>query len=447
MGEIAPVPMTPVPAAAPNAPAALLFVDDEPNILNAIKRVFRGRTEYRVFTAGSGAEALRVLEQEAVGVVISDMRMPEMDGAKFLEQVRTRWPDTVRLLLTGYADVTSTVSALNQGGIYHYIAKPWDDDDLLLVIRRATDLWRLQEEKRRLEALTLVQNEELKKLNGGLEEIVRSRTDELQRAMAELRHAHETMKQGFLGTVQLLSGMIETRHHATAGHSRRVAEYARAVAQRMELTDTEIQDVVLAALLHDFGKIGLPDALFDKPYTQLSRDERVEVDKHPIKGEMALMALAQLHNAAKLIRHHHERFDGSGYPDHLVGLAIPLGARVLAVVNDYDAMVSGTFQSRALPSREAFAYILEQRGRRYDPAVIAVFLGPVRALLEGTAMQTEQRVATEQLQPGRRLSRDVVDSNGLLLLSKGYVLDDKVIRQFRAYERAEGKPLAIWVHP
>ena len=153
------------------APPTLLFVDDEPGILSALRRLFRPHG-YRIFIAEGGAAGLEVLEKEQIDLVISDMRMPEMDCARFLEQVFKRYPETVRILLTGYADITATIEAVNKGQIYRYVSKPWNDQELLLTVQQALDLKALQREKLRLEALTVRQNDALKALNLSLEEKV-----------------------------------------------------------------------------------------------------------------------------------------------------------------------------------------------------------------------------------------------------------------------------------
>lgn len=147
-----------MPEAASEPQATILCVDDEANILSSLRRVFRAKG-YRMLTAGSGREGLEILESEPVDLVISDMRMPEMDGARFLEYVRDRWPDTIRLLLTGHADIQSILDAINRGEIYRYITKPWDDSDITLVVRHALERKALEQEKKRLEALTRHQNE------------------------------------------------------------------------------------------------------------------------------------------------------------------------------------------------------------------------------------------------------------------------------------------------
>lgn len=151
----------------PKTPTILL-VDDEPNIRTSLRRLFRDKG-FHVHIADGGKAGLALLETETVDLVISDMRMPEMDGTHFLEQVRSRWPDTVRLLLTGYADIASIIGAINRGEIYRYISKPWDDYDIVLIVRQALERKALEQEKKRLEALICRQNEELKTLNARLE--------------------------------------------------------------------------------------------------------------------------------------------------------------------------------------------------------------------------------------------------------------------------------------
>lgn len=423
---------TPKPAAEP---WRLLFVDDEPNILSALRRLFR-QTGYQVRVANSGAEGLQLLEAQEADLVISDMRMPEMDGAQFLEQVRDRWPDTMRILLTGYADITSTVNAINKGQIFRYINKPWDDNDIQLVVRHALERKALEREKQRLEALTEKQNEELRDLNAGLELKVMERT-------VELRKAHDKLKSSFLTSIKVFAGLIELREGSIAGHSRRVADLARKLAVQMGLEGGDVQDVFLAGLLHDIGKIGLPDALLAKPVTHMNGDELGQYRKHPVKGEQSLMALEELRVAATLLRAHHERFDGKGFPDGLAGLAIPVGARILALANDYDGLQIGTLAPRRFTADEAKKLVVDGRGKRYDPLVVDAFLKVTGGLeIEQAA---EQTIAVADLKPGMVLSRDLMTRDGVLLLATDYVLDDNLIRQIRDYADTEAGQVKVHV--
>ena len=293
----------------PLAPATLLLVDDEPSILSALRRLLRP-IGYRIHTAESGRAGLAILEQEAVDLVISDMRMPEMDGAKFLEQVRRRWPATTRILLTGYADVTSTIEAINRGEIYRYVSKPWDDNDLTLVVRDALESARLRNENTRLLALTRTQNEELKEFNLRLEDKVQQRT-------AELELANTKLKQNFIISIKIFSGLMELRGGTMLGHSRRVADLARRLAVRMGVDNKGQQDIFFAALLHDVGKIGFPDTQLARSVAKMNAEELSRYRHHTIAGEAALMPLDEMKHVALIVRSHHERYDGQGFPDKL----------------------------------------------------------------------------------------------------------------------------------
>ncbi|MDP5240397.1 response regulator [Uliginosibacterium sp. 31-16] len=420
----------------------ILLVDDEPNVLSALRRLLRP-SGYSVLTAESGGAALTLLEAQPVDLIISDMRMPGMNGAELLALTRERWPATMRLLLTGYAEVSSAIAAINEGGIYRYIAKPWDDTELLKTLAQALELCGLQREKNRLEALTQAQNESLRELNATLEDKVRIRTEELQIANQEISLAMEKLKKTFFTSVQILSNLIEMRAPALAGHSRRVADVARHLAEKMKVPPAETHEILLAGLLHDIGKIGYPDPLLTKPISHMSADEIGVARKHPLNGAAALMSMPELRGVAEIIRSHHERWDGQGFPDGLAGDKIPLGARILALANDYDAAQLGTLSIKRMSVDEAKGWVLEGSRFRYDPAVVEAF-----GTLVGRAPRKpvlEKRMGGAQLEVGMVLSRDLYSPDGMLLLATEYVLDELLIRQIRDYEHSYGRPLVVCV--
>ena len=428
------------------SPPCILLVDDEPSILSSLRRLFRPQG-YRIQTAESGAEGLEILEREHIDLIISDMRMPEMDGATFLKQARSRWPKTIRILLTGYADITSTVAAINQGEIYRYIAKPWDDSEIITIVREALERQLLESENLRLTALTQTQNDELKSLNASLEQKVAERTAELSQALSFVEQTHGELKKSFLTSVQVFAGLIELRSgpagSQTAGHGRRVADGARQVAQRMGLTDNDVQNIMLAGLLHDIGKLGLPDDLLTKPYNTLSGEQRAQVIKHPVIGQNILMGIDKFKEAAQLVRHHHECYDGSGYPDRLAGIAIPQGSRILCVDNDYDALQIGTRVQRPLKPAEALAFLIENRGKRYDPAVVDAFAQFIAETRKPESSESPLR--TMHLKPGMHLSRDLMHRDGYMLLAKGSTLNSEIISQLVKMEQAEQHTLTLYI--
>ncbi len=429
-----------------STPLSLLFVDDEANILSSLKRLFRP-LGYRIHTATGGAEGLELLTRESVDLIISDMRMPEMDGAEFLEQAATRWPDTMRILLTGYADLNSTIDAVNKGHIYRYISKPWIDHELILLVQRALELKQLKDEKQRLEALSIRQNEALTELNATLEQKVVARTEELRQAMGFLEQAHASLKSQYTTSISIFANLIELREGTAggAGHARQVAEQARRLGVTMGLPEDKVQDLIFAALLHDIGKIALPDELLKLPYDELNAQQRKTFEQHPTLGEAALVALEPLHAAAELIRTHHEQFDGHGYPDRLQGEQIPLGARILAVVDDFNAQLAGTLSRHPHTPQEARSFLLEERTHRYDPKVVNSFIQLLEADEDGTTTLTEQCLKSGGLKSDMVLTRDLVTHNGVLLLAKGHLLNDELINKIAQLEQAVDYDLSFYV--
>ena len=421
---------------ASGTPSTLLFIDDEANILSALKRLFQP-LGYNILTAKNGPEALALLEKETVDLVISDMRMPQMTGAELLEQMRGKWPDVVRILLTGYSDMTSTIAAINRGEIYRYISKPWDDNDIVLTVRDALERKHLLAEKKRLEALTSRQNEELKALNASLEDKVRQRTE-------ELRDALEQLKKDYFASIQVFANLVELRRGRMAGHSRRVAQLCRNIAHTMRLPEADSLHIETAALLHHIGKIGLPDRLLDQPYAELKGGDRIEFDKHPLRAAAILMGLAPLADAAQLIRCHREHYDGVGNPLGLRASGIPLGARILLVASDYVSLQSGLIEHDKLTPAQALNQIIYGRGTNYDPAVVDVFSELVANVSQSAHVESEFQLSSDQLHEGVLLTRDVVTRSGMPLLLKDTVLNAGHIREIKEFERSEGEQLAVF---
>lgn len=421
-------------------PATLLFVDDEAPILSSLRRLFRPHG-YRILTAESGAAGLALLETESVDLIISDMRMPEMDGAQFLEKVREKQPEIVRILLTGYADITSTINAINKGEIYRYVPKPWDDNDIVLIIRDALTRQRLEAENARLVVLTQTQNAELKSLNAGLEARVKERTLELEQVNSFLNLANDKLKQNFLVSIKVFSGLLELREGSVGGHARRVADLARKLAIHLGVDAKGQQDVFIAGLLHDIGKIGFSDAMLAKPVPKMNTEELQRYRKHPLNGANALLPLGELKGVSDLILSHHERFDGQGFPNGISGLSISIGARILAVANEYDALQIGTMSEKRFSPDEARALIVQSRGKRYCPQVVDALIE-----MQGKPPEEGQReieVPVNKLEAGMVLARDLMSRDNTLLLAADYLLDANLVREIRSYAEREGLNLIL----
>jgi len=396
---------------------SILFVDDEPNILKSLRRLLRAEP-YEVRVTSDPVEAVRLVKDSPPAVLVSDQRMPVMTGVEVLEQVRIHAEDTVRILLTGYADMTAAVEAVNRGGIYSYLTKPWDEQGLKAVLRGAVEHHMLRRENERLKALTLEQNLELKALNTGLEARVAERTQEVQRLNTDLQAS-------FLGGVRLLAQLSETQSRVVGSHSKRVAAHSLELGKALGMSPQQLETLEVAATLHDLGKMWGGPA-----------DDR---GKHAEYGASLMTMIPNLREASVLVRHHHERFDGGGLPDRLVGEEIPFGSRVISVADVYDVILNGSSRfATTTPEGAALELRVIAKGGALDPEIVETFIELVvgKAVDEGSEIE----LRAHDLKIGMVLSRDVLSQSGAKLLPEGTPIGSRQL--VRLQNHLDGTPLA-----
>ena len=345
----------------------VLFVDDEANILKALQRLLRNEP-LNVLTATSPQEAIQLLESTPAQVVVSDQRMPDMSGVDLLSTIREHQPEMVRMMLTGYTEMNIAVEAINRGEIYRLITKPWNDDELKATLRQAFDHHDLKAEIKRLNLVTREQNFELQDMNRNLEGKVRERT-------RQLAAKHQELRTAYIQTIRALAEAIDAKDAYTRGHSERVAVYASRLAREMDLPKETIERVYFSGLLHDVGKIGVPDAIITKP-DRLTEEEYLEMQKHPEIGAKILEPVEFLRHVVPCVRHHHEWFDGCnrGYPDRLQGDEIPLPSRLILVCDTVEAMTSDRPYRKALPLDVVVRELHKYSGSQFDPECVNAFL-------------------------------------------------------------------------
>jgi response regulator RpfG family c-di-GMP phosphodiesterase len=336
--------------AIPPPPPRILIVDDDESVRDVISVLLR-EEGYNCVTASGAEAALDVAKADETPLVISDMKMPGKDGLWLLEAFREQHPDTSVIMLTGYGDTESAVDCLRRGAV-DYLLKPPKLTDLIRSIERALAKRRIELARRRYQ----------KKL----ERKVRDRT-------AELRNALRDVSTTYQNTLLALVSALDAREHETSDHSQRVVEYTLAIASRMSIKGQELDEIGRGALLHDIGKIGVPDAVLLKP-GKLTPDEWVEMRKHPEIGFNMIAPIPFLHTPAQIVLSHQERFDGEGYPRKLRGQEIHIGARIFAVADTLDAMTSDRPYRKGTSFANAIAEIARCAGTQFDPEVVKAFL-------------------------------------------------------------------------
>ncbi len=335
--------------ALPPPPARILIVDDDESVRDVISVLLR-EEGYHCDTASGADMALDMAEREDTPLVISDMKMPGKDGLWLLEAFRDKHPDTSIIMLTGYGDTESAVDCLRRGAV-DYLLKPPKLTDLIRSIERALA-------KRRIELAR-------KKYQKKLERKVRDRTTELRKALKDISITYEN-------TLMALVSALDAREHETSDHSIRVVEYTVAIANQLGLKGGELEEIGRGALLHDIGKIGVPDAVLLKP-GKLTPDEWVEMRKHPDIGFHMIEPIPFLSVPATIVLSHQERWDGQGYPRNLARNEIHIGARIFAVADTLDAMTSDRPYRKGTTFANAVAEITRCGGSQFDPDVVKAF--------------------------------------------------------------------------
>ncbi len=309
----------------------LLIVDDEPDNLALLYRTLRGK--YEIAKSTSPVQALEMIKQEHFNCILSDHKMPEMDGVEFLKRSYELSPDTMRLLVTAYTDAGILIDAINYAKIYRYIKKPYNPDELLLIVQGALEYWQLKYDNSSLVS---------------------------------------DLKELFSGTITAIVEALDSKDSYTLGRSRRVTFYAVKMAKALHLSDNTIGRIELAGLLHDIGMIGVSDDILAKA-EKLSPEEYNEIKQHVNHSVKILYDIKQLKDVVEIIKYHHEHYDGNGYPFGLKGEEIPVGSRIIAVADAFDSMVTPKIYRNQVVPAVALQEIKSKAGTQFDPVVVETF--------------------------------------------------------------------------
>lgn len=326
----------------------LLIIDDEPPARTLLTK-FLGR-KYECDEAESAETALEMIQKAEYSIIICDVSLPKMSGVEFIPFAKKYLPNAVVILISGKQKADYAITAFREGA-FDYIQKPFGLDQIDTSVERAIEHYELKVIKERYQH--------------HLEELVVERTVELDTALEEVENSYRQ-------TLKALVQALETRDFETHGHSERVVTFSLRLGHELGLSREQLRDLELGALLHDIGKIGVPDAILRKP-AKLNEEEWAKMKLHPLHGQKILRNIPFLEGAAKVVSQHHERWDGVGYPYGLRGEEISIGARIFAVVDAFDAMVSDRVYRKGRPYNEAVEELEKCSGSQFDTQVVEAF--------------------------------------------------------------------------
>lgn len=400
----------------------ILVVDDEKSVLTTLQQTLR-RCHYDTVSCSNPLEALEHLKKQSFSVVISDQVMPEMTGLELLARARQIQPYATRILITAVVNLSTVIDAINKGEIFRFIVKPWLHEEFLATIKNGVQRYELICQNARLQATTQSMNEQLVELNRSLEQQVQLVAQQ-NRQLAEVNIA---LERNFVRSMELCVHTMQTFYPSLGNRARRVCQLCKSVAQVLALSDEDRRVLESSALLHDIGLVGVPRQIIrdwqEDPHS-LDPAEKALIEQHPILGQELAAFGSDLKKVGEIIRAHHERFDGEGYPDQLAGENIPWLARLLAVAVAY--------ASCRLPDADASEKVKMDSGSAFDPEAVRVFL---RAQAVAVIPRKERQVALGELRPGMVLAQGIYTHNGMLLVPEGQRLNATFIEKVLNHNR------------
>ncbi|PMR72520.1 HD domain-containing phosphohydrolase [Billgrantia endophytica] len=418
--------------------ATLLLVEEESSALDLLATALQG-DGYRLLKASGGEAALALMERESVDLVITGARVPDMDRVELLSAIQQKWPDCIRVMLTDQADPNAMVHAINKGRVHSVITQPWNDEELHLMLRQALAHQHAEREQKRLEAATQQQNRTLAELNSTLEQRVEARTQELKQLSDMLDAAYVELERSHVTATRALASLLNLRLSSPLQTNAQVDALVRTFAEIHDLDETLRRDLLMAAALYNMGRLIWSDRLLNTPEQKLFAQDQVAYQRYPVTGEKLLTSLEHLQGTARIIRHHRERWNGTGFPDQLEGNAIPYGARLLGLAVDFTELQRGMILPRKVPRQQVLSLLRKFSGRIYDPDLCNAF---VKMCLEqapdlGVVGQSVESLVSSKLKPGMILAQDLYSESGILLLHEGKELTRGLIEKLIHFEEVE----------
>lgn len=429
-----------------NPPPKVLCLDDEESVLRSLARLLR-HSGMDVYTFTSGEDALRALESGEYEVILSDMRMPVMSGDVFLAKARITSPESQRILLTGYSDLDSTVHAVNEGGIHHYLQKPWHNDHLVATVRECVEKYRLKQHNILLQEKILEQNNKLKDLNNSLELLVEKRTKQIRQVLKQLEVAHEHERRDHKATVEVLYNFINANPYLDADFAQNVANTCVHIARKLKLNDHLQETVKMAGYLSQVGLLAMDPSIYSLPVAQLDDKKKKLYFTHPSTAQLMLMPATHLHEVSEAIYHQFEKFNGNGIPKGLKDTDIPICAHILSVSRDFWQHIKDSNTPMKERKETSLEMVKMYAGNAYHPKVVRALEAIVAEgkTVANQAVGSMDIMTSADLKPGMVLGLAIHSNKGIMLLPKGHVFSEKSISKLQQLDAQRPNPFRIMV--
>lgn len=425
----------------------VLIVDDEIHIQKVVKRLFLS-TDFEIMTASSGEEAMEYIARGNLAVVISDQRMPGMSGSELLKYARKVAPNTVRIMLTGNGDLSTAKEAINQGEVFRFVTKPWENADFLALIRVAVEHHELLTAKERYEAQIRRHNQELQRLNEELEDRVRERTAEVVAKQEEVSELYHELQESFGATIRVLFNILELSDPQVVEHCHRTAERVRTFCDRERWPEELARDLERAAHLHWTGLVNAPDEVFSKTEMQFNAEAQAAWEFHPLLGQQAISHIKELERSGEIIGNYTRRYDDPYFQQEGYGVEFVNACQLLGIASSFERVRTRARRGGRLHTAEvihdALGELLEKSGEVFDPNLVMAFQQMIAVELEDSMTQ-ERTLCFEELRVGMVLSRPLETASGTAVAPRDIVVTEELLRRWRTMADAIGfHQIYVW---
>ncbi|MBL4765053.1 MAG: response regulator [Colwellia sp.] len=423
---------------------ALLVVDDEQEVLNALNRALR--KEFELFLFSDPTLALEFYKDRPVPLILSDMRMPGMDGATLLSHISEINPNSKRFLLTGHADINLTVAAVNEGRISHYFAKPWDNFELIAELKNAFSVYMSENNSKKLLIINKEKNAKLALLNSSMELEINKSKEKLAVVSSKEVKNFARLKKTFITFVGIYAKSIALHNQEYTKHNYRVASHARYIAEQQGCDKLLSFQIYIAGLLYEAGKLALPQKLLKKPYESLNHQEQSQFNSFYQTGAELISDVNELSFVVEIIKHIPVRYNNSGLADQLDSSTTPLGSRIIAIISSFDNLIIGRQTTFPLSITEAKLRIEKLSGSRFDPKLVTFYLKMLteqpKSIHEGSL---EFPIDLTQLREGLILSQDIVNNSAKVLITQGTVITKSHIDKLTEINHTHNESFCIFI--